>query len=149
MQRFFDILFSLISLLFFSPLFFIIIIILKLTGEGEIFFLQKRSGKDEKEFKIIKFATMLKNSPYLGAKDITLKDDPRVLKFGKFLRKTKINELPQLINILIGDMSVVGPRPLTKEQFSNYDVNSKKLISSIEPGLTGIGSVVFRDEEKY
>ena len=149
MQRFFDILFSLISLILISPFFVTFVVILKLTGEGEVFFLHKRSGKHEKEFKMIKFATMLKNSPFLGTKDITLKDDQRVLKFGKFLRMTKINELPQLINILIGDMSIVGPRPLTKEQFAKYDIKSRKLISSIEPGLTGIGSIVFRDEEKY
>ena len=86
-------------------------IVLRLTGEGEVFFLQERVGKDGKPFKLYKFATMLKNSPNMGTGTVTLKHDPRVLPVGRFLRKTKINELPQLLNILIGDMSVVGPRP--------------------------------------
>ncbi len=103
--RFFDILFSGIALVVLSPLLIPIMIVLKVTGEGEIFYLQKRIGKDGKPFKIIKFATMLKNSPNIGTTTVTVKDDPRVLPFGKFLRKTKINELPQLINILKGDMS--------------------------------------------
>ena len=101
MERFFDIILSGLALLVLSPIFIIVIFILKLTGEGEIFFLQERIGKDGKLFKLYKFATMLKDSPNIGTGTITTKDDPRVLPVGKFLRKTKINELPQLLNIFL------------------------------------------------
>lgn len=147
MYRFFDILFSASALLLFLPLFLVIIIILRFTGEGEIFYLQDRIGKNGKVFKLFKFATMLKNSPKLGSGSITLKNDPRVLVFGFFLRKTKINELLQLINVLLGQMSLVGPRPMTYETFNAYVESQKTIISSVSPGLSGIGSLVFRDEE--
>jgi lipopolysaccharide/colanic/teichoic acid biosynthesis glycosyltransferase len=88
-----------------------------------------------------------KDSGQAGTGDITVKHDPRVLPFGGFLRKTKINELPQLINILIGDMSVVGPRPQTSKNFDYFPAEGKQIILSMRPGLTGIGSIVFRDEE--
>ena len=91
---------------------------------------------------------MLKNSENTGAGTVTLKNDYRVLPFGKFLRKTKLNELPQLFNILKGDMSVIGPRPLHQKQFSFYTENDQKLISSIKPGLSGVSSIIFRDEDK-
>ena len=90
----------------------------------------------------------VENSPNIGSGTITIKDDPRILPFGKFLRKIKINELPQLINILIGDMSVIGPRPMTEENFSFYDDHHQKIISSLKPGLSGIGSIIFRNEEQ-
>ena len=99
-KRFFDIIFSLLSLLILMPFFTIIILILKFTAEGEVFFFQKRIGFKNKSFEIWKFATMIKNSPKIGSGSLTLRNDPRVLPFGKFLKKTKINELPQLINIL-------------------------------------------------
>ena len=118
MERFFDIFFSGLALLVLSPLFIILILILRFSGEGEIFFLQERIGKDNKPFMLFKFATMLKNSPHIGTGTITVKNDPRVLPIGKFLRKSKINELPQLINIFKGDMSSIGPRPLTLKAFS-------------------------------
>ena len=91
---------------------------------------------------------MLKNSPNIGAGEITVQNDPRVLPFGKFLRKTKLNELPQLWNIFIGDMSVVGPRPMVQNTYAYYPKNGPEL-ETIRPGLTGIGSIVFRDEERY
>ena len=147
MQRFFDIIFSLLALIFLCPLFVPIVIVLKLTGEGEIFFSQKRVGVNGKLFSLLKFATMLKDSPNLGSGTVTLKGDPRVLPFGKFLRKTKINELPQLINILIGDMSVVGPRPQTPRCFDVFPEELQETICSIRPGLSGLGPIVFRDEE--
>jgi lipopolysaccharide/colanic/teichoic acid biosynthesis glycosyltransferase len=90
---------------------------------------------------------MLKNSPSIGAGDVTVKNDPRVLPVGHFLRKTKLNEVPQLINILVGDMSVVGPRPQTPKNFDYFPPEGKQVILSMRPGLTGIGSIVFRDEE--
>lgn len=149
MQRFIDLVISLSALIFLLPLFILIMIILKFTGEGEIFYLQERIGKFGKSFKLIKFVTMLKNSPNIGSKDITIHNDPRVLKVGKFLRKSKINELPQLINIIRGDMSIVGPRPMTPNTFLNYTKKSRSEITKIRPGLTGIGSILFRDEEKF
>lgn len=148
MERFFDIILSGLALLVLSPIFIIVIFILKLTGEGEIFFLQERIGKDGKLFKLYKFATMLKDSPNIGTGTITTKDDPRVLPVGKFLRKTKINELPQLLNIFFGHMSVIGPRPLTCETFESYSIDIKEIIKSVKPGLSGIGSIIFRDEEE-
>ena len=117
------------------------------TGEKEIFYKQSRVGKNRKSFKLLKFATMLKDSETKGAGTVTLKNDNRVLPFGKYLRKTKLNELPQLFNIFLGDMSIIGPRPLHKKQFSFYNENDQKLISSVSPGLSGVGSIFFRDEE--
>ena len=109
-QRILDVLFSLTAIILLLPLIFPILMILKFTGEGEIFYKQKRVGMSGKEFILFKFATMLKNSPSMGAGDITVHNDSRILPFGAILRKTKINELPQLLNIINGDMSIVGPR---------------------------------------
>lgn len=145
--RFFDIFFSGLALLFLSPLLVPVVVILKFTGEGEIFYIQPRVGKDGKMFGLLKFATMLKDSPNLGTKTVTVKDDPRVLPFGRILRKTKINELPQLINIIKGDMSIIGPRPQTERCFLAFPEKSQKAIIQVKPGLSGIGSIVFRDEE--
>jgi len=145
--RFLDVVFSLLALIFLMPIFIPIMIILKLTGEGEIFYFQNRIGKDEKYFKLIKFATMVKNSANIGTGEVTLANDSRVLPFGKFLRKTKINELAQLLNILKGDISVIGPRPQTKKYYFAFNKEDRKYISQVKPGLSGIGSVVFRDEE--
>ena len=147
MKRFFDIFFSSFAILILSPLLIPIIIILKLTGEHYIFYEQERMGKGEKPFNVLKFATMLKNSPNMTGASVTKRDDPRVLPFGKILRKTKINELPQLFNIWLGQMSIVGPRPLTVEQYFNYSKEQRENISKLTPGLTGIGSLIFRDEE--
>lgn len=99
-------------------------------------------------FNIWKFATMQKNSPAIGTGEITLRNDPRVTPFGKFLRKSKINELPQIFNVFKGDMSIVGPRPLMKVSFDLYDKIVKENIYKAKPGMTGIGSLIFRDEEK-
>ena len=147
MTRFFDILFSLAGMLVLCPLLFPISILLLLTGEHKIFYKQLRVSKSRRNFGLLKFATMLEDSPNLEGGDITSGNDPRVLPVGKFLRKTKINELPQLINILLGDISIVGPRPLTPRNFEYYDVKTQETIGRIKPGLTGIGSIVFRDEE--
>lgn len=147
MIRFFDILFSGIAIIVLFPFMFPIIIGLKLTGEHYIFYCQERIGKNGKPFKVLKFATMLKDSPNLAGGLITMENDPRILPMGKFLRKTKINELPQLINIFIGDMSVIGYRPFAKKHYDLYSDEVKLQINKIVPGLSGIGSVVFRDEE--
>ena len=147
MQRFFDIFFSGIALVLLSPFLLLLIFILRVTAEGEIFFLQKRVGQGGKDFKLYKFATMLKDSPNRGTGDVTVKNDPRVLPIGRFLRKTKINELPQLINIFRGDMSIIGPRPQTKRCFNAFPENIQIDIKKLRPGLSGIGSIVFRSEE--
>jgi lipopolysaccharide/colanic/teichoic acid biosynthesis glycosyltransferase len=147
MQRFFDVLFSTLALLVLSPLLLPIALLLRLTGEGEVFFLQQRVGKDGRPFNLYKFATMLKNSPNIGTGTVTLKGDPRVLPVGAFLRKTKINELPQLLNILFGHMSVVGPRPQTNRCFLAFPKDLQKVIVQVKPGLSGIGPIVFRGEE--
>ena len=148
MIRLLDVFFSLSAILLLSPLLITCAIILRFTGEGEVLYLQNRVGKNMKVFSLFKFATMIKNSEKIGAGTVTLRNDPRVLPFGKFLRITKINELPQLFNILFGDMSVIGPRPLLNKQFSMYSDENKAIISSISPGLSGVGSIIFRDEEE-
>jgi lipopolysaccharide/colanic/teichoic acid biosynthesis glycosyltransferase len=148
LKRFFDIFLAATALIFLSPLLLPIMLILKCTGENEIFYLQKRVGYKNKIFDIWKFATMLKNSPNIGTGEITLRKDPRVLPIGGFLRKTKINELPQIINVLKGDMSIVGPRPLMEVSVKLYPDEIKNKIYNCKPGITGLGSIIFRDEEK-
>ena len=118
------------------------------TGEGEIFYRQERIGKGGNVFGLMKFATMLKDSPNIGTGTITLKNDPRVLPLGAFLRKTKINELPQLFNILKGEMSIIGPRPQAQRCFDAFPLHIQKTIINVRPGLSGIGSIVFRDEDE-
>jgi lipopolysaccharide/colanic/teichoic acid biosynthesis glycosyltransferase len=147
LKRIFDIISSGIVLILISPLIIPIMIILKLTGEGKIFYVQERIGENRKSFGLLKFATMLENSPNMTGGEVTSGKDPRVLPVGRFLRKTKINELPQLLNIIKGDMSVVGPRPMTPRNFSYYSLDIQEKIKDLKPGLTGIGSIVFRDEE--
>lgn len=148
MQRFLDIVLSGFALLVLSPLLIPLVIALRLTGEGEIFFRQSRIGLHGKPFGLLKFATMLKNSPNVGTGTVTVKDDPRVLPFGRFLRKTKLNELPQLLNILKGDMSIIGPRPQTRRCFDAFPRASQAEIVKVRPGLSGVGSIVFRNEEE-
>jgi lipopolysaccharide/colanic/teichoic acid biosynthesis glycosyltransferase len=147
-KRILDFTISLIAILILLPLWLPICLILFLTGEHEVFYFQERIGYKNKPFFIWKHATMVKNSPNIGNGLHTTRNDPRVLPFGKILRKTKINELPQIINILIGDMSIVGPRPLVDKTFDPYPEHVKAVIYNVKPGLTGIGSIVFRDEEK-
>jgi lipopolysaccharide/colanic/teichoic acid biosynthesis glycosyltransferase len=147
-KRFFDILSALIAIFILSPILVPVVIGLKLTGEGYIWYFQERVGHKNKLFNIWKFATMLKNSPNMSGGLITLKRDPRLTPMGGFLRTSKINELPQLFNILWGDMSVVGPRPVMQKSFNAYPEEVKKVIYNVPPGLTGIGSVIFRDEEE-
>lgn len=149
MQRLFDILFSGIALVLLSPILFLVALCLRFSGEGEIFYRQERVGYKRKKFRIFKFATMIKNSSNIGSGTLTMANDPRVLPLGKVLRKTKINELPQLLNILIGDLSLVGPRPLVPEGESHYGEKKSEIIRSVKPGLTGIGSLVLRDEEAF
>jgi len=147
-QRLFDIVLSGVALLLLSPLLILISLVLRLSGEGEVFYLQQRVGKDGERFGLFKFATMLKNSENIGTGTITVKDDPRVLPVGKFLRKTKLNEVPQLLNIFLGDMSIIGPRPQDQRCFDAFPERSQAIIVKVLPGLSGVGSIVFRDEEE-
>ena len=146
-MRFFDIVLSVSVIIVLLPLFVVVSLVLKFTGEGEVFFSQSRVGLKGSRINILKFATMVKNSPNMGAGSITSKNDPRILTVGRFLRKTKINELPQLFNILKGDMSVIGPRPHAPRDLEGVDPSVLEKILQVRPGLSGVGSIMFRDEE--
>jgi len=143
-----DIFLALFTLILLAPMFLVCIIVLSVTGEKEVFYKQKRIGENNSTFGIWKFATMMKNSANIGTGAITLRDDPRVTSFGKILRMTKINELPQILNVIDGTMSIVGPRPLMKVSFDLYPEEVQNSIYKSKPGITGIGSIIFRDEEK-
>ena len=144
-----DFILTLMAIVVLSPLLIPVCIILLLTGEHYVFYKQKRVGYKNSRFNIWKFATMLKASPSLGTGSLTIKNDPRVFPFGRFLRKTKINELPQLINLLKGDMAIVGARPQMEIDFYKFPLPVQEVIYNSKPGLTGIGSIIFRDEEKW
>lgn len=147
MIRVLDVIFSLTSLLLLIPIWPLIVLVLRFTGEGEIFFVQERVGFNGKIIGVLKFATMLKDSPNIGSGNLTLPQDPRVLPVGRVLRATKVNELPQLINVLKGDLSLIGPRPRTPDQVDDIPEHLRDIFFSLRPGLSGIGSVIFRNEE--
>lgn len=146
MQRALDISFATIALLLVLPLMGAIAVVLRFTGEGEVLFAQERVGLNGRVIRLLKFATMLKDSPNIGSKTVTLNGDPRVLPVGRFLRKTKLNELPQLVNVLMGDMSIVGPRPQARENFAAFPTDVRAVIVSVRPGLSGLGSIIFHRE---
>jgi|SRR5690554_198893 len=142
-KRFFDLIFSLIGLLILFPIFLIIMLLIKIDSKGPVFFKQDRLGYRGKVFKIIKFRTMIVNAEKVGTGVYSFKDDPRITRVGKFLRKTSLDEIPQLINILKGQMSFIGPRPTltyhpwpleeyTEEQFKRFNVR---------PGITGLAQI--------
>ncbi len=145
--RSFDIFFSSLAILCLFPLFAIISLLLLITGEHEVFYRQIRIGKNGEKFYLLKFVTMLKDSPNIGTGEITLPIDNRILPIGRFLRKTKINELPQLINVLKGEMSIIGPRPQTQKYYLAYMID-KNCLLKVCPGLSGVGSILFRNEEE-
>lgn len=147
MTRILDILFSSVAMVLLLPFLLPIMIILRFTGEHDIFYLQPRIGRYGRSFHVIKFATMLRDSSRMPGGFITQKNDPRVLVIGGFLRKTKINELPQLVNVFLGQMSFVGPRPIVAQHLALYPIKIRDRIMEERPGLTGIGSLIFRDEE--
>lgn len=147
-KRIFDIFVSIVVLVIILPIMLPIMLALRFTAEGEVFYYQKRLGYKNKLFDILKFATMLKNSPNMGTGSLTLRNDPRVTSVGKFLRMTKINELPQVLNVLNGTMSLVGPRPQVMNDFLAYPEAIQQVIYNAKPGITGIGSIIFRDEEQ-
>lgn len=147
-KRIFDTIVAATMLFASFPIFLVTMAILRLTGEREVFYRQKRVGLEERRFTLYKFATMLKNSPNIGTGTVTVANDPRVLPVGRVLRWTKINELPQLWNVLRGDMSLIGPRPLAEPDFSCYNSAVRHQITRVRPGLSGVGSIVFRNEEE-
>jgi len=151
LKRFFDILLSGFAIIMLSPLLVPVMIILKCTGEHDIFYGQDRIGYKNKHFKILKFATMLRNSPNMAGGLHTTHGDPRVLPFGRFLRKTKINEIPQIFNIFLGDMSIVGPRPHMLAHTEQYDqlIDKYMVRHFVKPGITGWAQVTgFRGETR-
>jgi lipopolysaccharide/colanic/teichoic acid biosynthesis glycosyltransferase len=147
LKRTADFLLAFLALVVLLPVMLPVLLILFCTGEHRVFYFQERIGFRNRRFGLWKFATMLKNSPNMAGGLHTTRGDPRVLPFGRFLRKTKINELPQILNILLGDMAIVGPRPLVDKTFDPYPAHVQAAIYNVRPGLTGIGSIVFRDEE--
>lgn len=148
LKRILDFIFAALFLVALLIPFIVIALLLTFTGEGKVFYLQERVGHNQQKFMIYKFATMLENSMNLGLKGTTVRNDPRVTNIGKYLRLLKVNELPQLINVFVGEMSFVGPRPLPPNSYLRYEDNVRVIISRSRPGITGIGSLVFRDEEK-
>ena len=147
LTRFFDVMLSALALMCLSPLLLLVAVVLRFTGEGDIFYWQKRVGKDNKVFYLCKFATMLRDSAQMQNGTVTAKNDPRVLPVGKVLRQTKVNELPQLFNVIKGDMSLVGPRPQTPECFSAFPLFVRQKIVQVRPGLSGLGAILFRRED--
>jgi len=148
MIRILDIFFAILGLVVLGIFMLGATVINLCTGEHKVLYKQNRVGKHGKDFKLYKFATMLENSPSLAGGLVTAVNDPRVLPFGRFLRRTKVNELPQLLNILKGDMSFVGPRPQTRPHYSLYTPEQQRVIDETGPGLTGVGSLFFRNEEQ-
>lgn len=145
-RRAFDIIICSLALLILSPFFLIISIAIKINDGGPIIFAQRRVGRNFTTFNLYKFRTMVQDAEKLGPSVTTLKDN-RITKVGKILRRTKLDELPQLINILKGDMSIVGPRPEIPK-YVNMFKEDYKYILTVKPGLTDYATLEFRDEEK-
>lgn len=146
LKRLFDIIFSFFGLIFFSPVILISAFLIKIDSKGPVFYRPLRVGKDEKKFRVFKFRTMVENAEKLGGPSTGF-EDKRLTKIGKFLRRYKIDETPQFINILRGEMSIVGPRPQVEEYTSKY-AGEQKLILSIKPGLTDYASIEFMNLDK-
>jgi len=143
-KRTFDIFISFITLVLSTPLFILIGLLIKVDSKGPIFFIQNRKGLNGNDFKILKFRTMYQRSETQGK--LTVGSDPRITNFGKLLRRFKIDELPQLLNVLIGDMSLVGPRPEVEEFFNYYPEDIQKVILSVRPGITDNASAELINE---
>ncbi|GAA0758151.1 sugar transferase [Clostridium sartagoforme] len=143
-KRIFDFIASLIGCIILTPVYVIIALLIKLTSKGPIFFKQKRIGRYGNEFNILKYRTMVVNAERIG-RQITIGNDSRVTRIGYFLRKYKLDELPQLINVLKGDMSLVGPRPEVPKYVELYNENQKRVLE-VRPGITDYASIEYRDE---
>lgn len=146
-KRLFDVLLSAFGLVIFSPVILVIAILIKKDSEGPVFYRAKRVGKNGRIFTMYKFRTMVVNADKVGGPS-TSADDPRLTKIGNLLRKYKLDELPQLINISKGDMSFVGPRPEVPSEVETYDPEVKKIILSVKPGLTDLASIADLHEEE-
>lgn len=146
-KKIFDLYLSLILILFFSPLFFIIALLIKQDSCGPVFYKGERIGKNGVPFRMYKFRTMVPDADQKGGPSTAL-GDPRMTRIGRFLRKTKLDELPQLINILLGQMSFVGPRPQVKKYTDLYSENEKTILS-VRPGLTDFASLHFFDMDAH
>lgn len=144
LKRLMDILASGLGLIFLSPILIIICILIKASSEGPIFFKQVRVGKNMKNFEILKFRTMVPNAEKLG-KQITIGEDKRITSVGKVLRKYKLDELPQLFNVFMGDMSLVGPRPEVPKYVKLYSEEQRKVLD-VKPGITDLASLRYKDE---
>jgi len=140
-KRLFDIIFSIFILIILTPIFLIVFVLIKLTSKGSIFFTQTRLGKNAKPFKIYKFRTMIAQAE-VGSNNLTLSDDQRITKIGKILRKYKLDELPQFVNVLKGEMSIVGPRPDVPEYYNLQNPVHRKVLS-IRPGLTCFAGIKY------
>jgi len=146
MKRLFDFAMTLIGLIILSPLLILIFLLILLTMGWPVFFRQERVGRDGKLFTIIKFRSMIKNAENKG-KPYTTEGDPRITPVGRFLRKYKLDELPQLFNVLKGEMAIVGPRPEVAEYVKLYTAEQRKVLT-VRPGLTDTASIVYRNEER-
>jgi lipopolysaccharide/colanic/teichoic acid biosynthesis glycosyltransferase len=146
LQRWIDATVAATGLVILSPLLLGIAAILRCTGEHRVLFMQERVGHQEAPFTLVKFTTMSTAAVDCGT--VTRHDDPDVLAVGRVLRRTRLNELPQLWNLLRGDMALVGPRPLPRSSFQHYAPDLRAVIVSMKPGLTGLGSLFFHDEER-
>ncbi|SNR74531.1 Sugar transferase involved in LPS biosynthesis (colanic, teichoic acid) [Lutibacter agarilyticus] len=146
MKRTFDVLLAFFGLIVIAPLLLVIGILIKLTSKGPVFYRQVRVGKNNKDFKIFKFRTMRVDADKLGLLTIG-GNDPRVTKIGYYLRKYKLDELSQLINVLIGDMSFVGPRPEVRKYVDLYNKEQLKVLV-VKPGITDLASIEFRNENE-
>jgi len=144
--RLFDILISAIALTLLLPLFLVIAVLIKVTSSGPVFFKQVRVGKGNKDFKIFKFRTMYMNAAQLGSLTVGSKDS-RITRVGYFLRKYKLDELPQLFNVLAGEMSIVGPRPELRKYVDMYTAEQMKILN-IKPGITDYASIEYRNENE-
>ena len=146
LKRFFDLILSFIGLLIIVPILFLITILIKISSSGPVFYKQVRVGKNNKDFKIFKFRTMHVNAHKKGLLTVGGRD-PRVTSIGYYLRKFKLDELPQLINVFIGDMSFVGPRPEVR-QFVNLYSEIQMKVLNVKPGITDLASIEFRNENE-
>jgi lipopolysaccharide/colanic/teichoic acid biosynthesis glycosyltransferase len=144
-KRIFDITVALIGLIILAPIFVVIAILIKLDSPGPVFFKGKRVGQYGKTFYILKFRSMVPDAPQMGP-DITCKDDPRITRIGRFLRKTKLDELPSLVNVLKGEMSLVGPRPESPSWVECYTDRHRAVLTA-KPGITGLAQIKYRNEE--
>lgn len=145
MKRFFDFISSFLGLIILSPIIILIMLWIKRDSDGPIFFLQQRVGLNGKLFNIFKFRTMIPDAEQKGLK-VTVGTDPRITKSGHLLRKTKLDELPQLLNVFLGQMSIVGPRPEVPEFMNEYSTNIRSKILSVRPGITDLASIEFTNE---